>query len=140
MSNAERAIEDIHKHLQSAPTDWAARSQLGDALEECGFPEEAFTQRWMAANQRRPLQMYKSGRGYVYQLGRGHVYQWWDVISLSMDLGNYPGPEDLPSHVFKQLPRGLSGGSSIQKWYGSALKAEIALGAALRILRERGEL
>ena len=41
-------IEAIHAHLDAHPTDWQARRELADLLEDEGRLDEARYQRWAA--------------------------------------------------------------------------------------------
>lgn len=48
-------IETIHKHLDKKPTDWQARQELADLLEEAGHNDEARLQRWLVEYKRSPM-------------------------------------------------------------------------------------
>lgn len=47
-------IEAIHAHLDEHPTDWQARRELADLLEDAGRLDEARYQRWAVQWERAP--------------------------------------------------------------------------------------
>ena len=50
-----QTIEAIHAHIDECPTDWQARRELADLLEEAGREDEAQYQRWAAKHERSPI-------------------------------------------------------------------------------------
>lgn len=50
-----QTIEAIHLHLDNTPTDWQARRELADLLEDEGRMDEARYQRWAAQWEKAPV-------------------------------------------------------------------------------------
>jgi len=57
-----QTTEAIQKHLDEQPTDWIARLQLADLLEDAGRMDEAKMQRWMVQWKHAPLPFVTSER------------------------------------------------------------------------------
>lgn len=54
MTTIIKMIEVIHQHLDENTTDWVARLQLADLLDEAGKNIEARYQRWAVQHERAP--------------------------------------------------------------------------------------
>ncbi len=58
-----QTIEAINRHLDAEPTDWTARLELADLLEDAGREDEADEsryQRWAVRHQRAPMRIPNS--------------------------------------------------------------------------------
>lgn len=60
-------IEAIHAHLDEHPTDWQARRELADLLEDEGRLDEARYQRWAVQWEKCPSSNQTGWRGW----------HWW---------------------------------------------------------------
>jgi|SRR5574343_456816 len=78
-----QTIETINAHLDEHPTDWVARLELADLLEEIGEEDRARYQRWAVEWERAP-QVWDWLRVYCGQV-RWH---WW--IGSEKDSTKHP--------------------------------------------------
>ena len=105
----------FHRGLDLTPTDWPLRLVYADWLEEQGRLNEAFAQRWMAQEQKRP-RFYHKFQQWVW-------YDEWQVTSRIDQMS------DLTSIVWRLLPEAeIDQG---RKAYHTRQEAEFALVQAL---------
>lgn len=96
-----QTTEAIQKHLDEQPTDWIARLQLADLLEDAGRMDEAKYQRWMVDRRQSPtlvahgvwiwtyyLTKRKNG-GYCYSIDRQKTEQFVMGVLVDLDWPDY---------------------------------------------------
>lgn len=126
-------VKALQARLDADKENWSVRSALGDAYEDAGDEDMAYTQRWMATHQRCPR---INSPSVEFEL----PWTWWDAGTWWDAATDWTpaGPDDLPSWVFARLTGGVSYSELVS--YATRQEAEADLCRALKSLRLEGKL